>query len=375
MVMKVVHNHPVNSGIAWASLLLALVAFALMRDTGPALARSAHPTGAGLPALVNGNFECTQGFHSQTGIDGNVPAGWTAVLLNGYPRINSTNLEYDHNCGEDYGNEKIEGWDSWVLLSQDNETPPEPGKPFDAVLFQQVDVTQGVAYSLSGWMVSLCGGSTMPNDCPSGYYMAKMLGIDPTGGTDPLAASVLWVEDRRNFTESRWANLRLGTTARSDKLTVFARIRSPFRWHGNYAFLDACSLVRAPTAAFEGLPATVPGRQVTVRWNGAQSPDIATIPGGTYRLLFDMQYRPAGDAAWTDWQTGQPAGEAVFTAPATCGVRAYEFRLRARSEQPPAPPEGAWPNHRYPGDWSAPASVQFVMPACPPRAYLPLLSK
>jgi hypothetical protein len=88
-----------------------------------------------------------------------------------------------------------------------------------------------------------------------------------------------------------------------------------------------------------------------------------------------MQYRLADDGAWTDWQTGQPAGEAFFAIPATCGSPIYEFRLRARSEQPPAPPDGAWPNHRYPGDWSAPASVQFVMSACPPRAYLPLLSR
>jgi hypothetical protein len=56
----------------------------------------------------------------------------------------------------------------------------------------------------------------MPNDCPAGYYIAKMRGLDPTGGTDPQAASVIWVEDRRNFTESRWANLRLGATAQSD---------------------------------------------------------------------------------------------------------------------------------------------------------------
>jgi hypothetical protein len=106
--------------------------------------------------------------------------------------------------------------------------------------------------------------------------MSKMLGIDPSGGMDPLAPSVIWVEDRRNFTESRWVNLRTGTTAQSATLTVFARIRSPFRCHGTHAFVDAYSLLRAPTAAFEGLPATVQVRQVTVRWNGVQSP-IAAI--------------------------------------------------------------------------------------------------
>jgi hypothetical protein len=324
----------------------------------------------GPPVLTNRRFECTHGFHSQPPVDGNVPAGWTAVLLDGAPHITSTNLEFAHNCGEDYGFEKIEGWDSWVFLSEDIETNPEPGKPFDAVFYQQVDVAQDVAYSLSGWMLSLCGGSTMPNDCPPGYYMAKMLGLDPTGGIDPLAPSVIWVEDRRNFTQAQWVNLRLGTTAQSGKLTVFARIRSPFRWHGNHAFVDAFSLVRAPTAAFVDLPVSVPGRQAAVRWAGIQSPDIAAIPGGTYELIFDLQFRRAGESGWTDWQVGQPAGEATFTA-VGCGPQGYEFRLRARSEQP-AGSGGAWPNQRYPGDWSSPAAVLFDAPHCLPRAYLPL---
>jgi hypothetical protein len=337
----------------------------------PGLAHGRPSADPGAPVLVNSTFECSLGFVDQTGIDGHVPAGWTAVLLDGSPRLNSTNLEFANDCG-DYDFEKIEGQDSWVFLSQDIETPPEPGKPFDAAFYQKVAVTPGTAYSLSGWMLSLCAGSNQSNPCPPGYYMSKMLGIDPAGGTNPLAPSVIWVEDLRNFTQSRWVNLRMGTTAQSDTITVFARIRSPYQWHGNHAFVDAYSLVRAPTAAFVDLPATVQGPETMVRWNGVQSPDIAAIPGGTYQLLFDVQYRRAGDAAWTDWQTGQPAGEALF---ATCGPQTYEFRLRARSEQPPAPPDGAWPNHRYPGDWSAPASVLFETEPCPPRAWLPLMSK
>ena len=141
-----------------------------------------------------------------------------------------------------------------MFRAQDLETPPEPGKPFDAAVHQQVAVTPGTAYSLSGWMVSLCGGSATPSSCPADYYMEKLLGIDPTGGTDPLGPNVIWVGDRRNFTESRWLNLRLAATAQTDRLTVFGRIRSPFQWHGNHAFVDTFSLVRAPTAYFVGLP-------------------------------------------------------------------------------------------------------------------------
>ena len=118
-------------------------------------------------------------------------------------------------------------------------------------------------------------------------------------------------------------------------MTVFARIDSPYRWHGAHAFVDAVSLVRAPTAWFVDLPASVPGSAVTVGWEGSRGPDIAAIPGGTYQLSFDVQYRPAGAGQWIDWQTGRPAGQATFVSGACLGQHTVEFRLRARAEQPP----------------------------------------
>jgi hypothetical protein len=299
--------------------------------------------------------------------------GWTAALLSGAPKLNSTRIEFAGSCEGSGFIERLEGIDSLVILSQDIEEPPEPGKPFDALITQQVTVTQGAAYSLSGWMVSFCGGSATPNDCPEGYYIAKMIGLDPAGGLDPGAASVVWVEDRRNFTESRWTNLRLGVTAQGVTLTIFARIASPFQWHGAHAIVDAFSLVEAPTAYFVDLLAAAGGMTTTVQWDGALSPDIAAIPGGNYHLRFDIQTRKVGQPAWDDWLVDQPAGEAIFTAAFCAPAQDYEFRLRARAEQPEGVP-GAFPNHRYPGVWSAPAAVAFARAdPCLPRAYLPLM--
>jgi hypothetical protein len=378
--IRFVEGYPVCCQLRWARLPIS-VGLLLLWSLSPA-ARAEEEVSAltvgssaeGAPVLVNPGMECSQGYVTQPGINGSVPKGWTALLSSGQPRLNSTRIEFAGSCGGSGFIERLEGEDSLVFLSQNIETPPSPGKPFDAMVYQQVAVTAGTAYSLSGWMVSLCGGSAIPNDCPQGYYIAKMLGIDPAGGTDPLAPGVIWVEDLRNFTESRWVNLRLGTTARSGTLTVFARIRSPFRWHGAHAFVDAYSLVRAPAVHFVDLPATVQGMQVTIRWDGVQSPDIAAIPGGTYRLLYDIQYRRGDAGAWTDWQAGQPAGQAPFTVSACPSSQAYQFRARARAEQPEGS-SGAWPNHRYPGDWTSPASVLFLgnMP-CVPRAFLPMAS-
>lgn len=332
---------------------------------------SAGAAPAQAPGLSNPGFECTQGFALQGGIVGLVPAGWTAVRLAGNPKLNSTRIEFAGSCEGSGFIERLEGIDSLVILSEDIEEPPEPGKPFDLVISQQVTVTQGSAYSLSGWLVSFCGGSATPTDCPEGAYIAKMVGLDPTGGLDPTATSAVWAEDRRNFTESRWANLRLGVTAQAVTLTVFARVQSPFQWHGAHAIVDAFSLVEAPTAHFVGLPTTVSGTQVTVTWDGALSPDIAAIPAGNYHLRFDIQSRRAGEASWADWLVDQPAGEAIFNAAFCTATQAYEFRVRARAEQPEGVP-AAFPNHRYPGDWSPAAAVMFTRATpCPPAAYLP----
>ncbi len=329
------------------------------------------------PALVNAGFECAAGFEPQSGINGRVPSGWTALLLDGNPTLDSTRVHFAGSCDGSGFIERLAGEDSLVFLSEDIETPPAPGKPFDAVVYQQVQVTPGVAYSLSGWMVSLCGGSAMPNDCPAGYTMTKMLGIDPRGGADPQAESVIWVADSRNFTESRWANLRLSATAHGDVITLFVRVRSPFRWHGSHAFVDAISLVAAPTADFVGALAAAPvetaGIGVEVGWNGSLSTDIAAIPDGAYRLAFDVQYRQGAGGAWMDWLVGQPASSSAFAAEVCSGALSYEFRVRARAEQPEGTP-GAWPNHRYPGAWSAPAAVRFLPSSpCVPRAFLPFV--
>jgi len=367
----------------WAQAAgLALCALVMASPSAATAARVpsvAGPAAPGAPALFNPGFECSVGIAPQAGIPGLVHEGWTGVLLDGRPTIFSGRWWVDWRC-DGAGVEKIEGEDDAVFISEDIETPPAPGKPFDAAVYQQVAVTPGTAYSLSGWMLSLCGGSAQPSSCPQGYYIAKMLGIDPTGGINALAPSVVWAEDRHNFSDLdaigrplRWINLRLAVTARSDKLTVFGRIRSPYRWHGNHAFVDGFSLVRAPTARLVELPSAVYGTQVTVRWDGAMGPDIAAVPGGTYQLLFDVQYQRKEATAWMDWQVGQPASAAPFQVDGCAGTQAYSFRVRARAEQPEGS-HGAWPNQRYPGDWSDPAPVVFLNSgACTPRAYVPLI--
>jgi hypothetical protein len=364
--------------IARITALLVFVSLLVVAGRTPVLGQSSPP-GSSIPAapvaLENGGFECPDYVE---GVDGRgnpirVPAGWWTVSnsVGESPVIFSTREWYGGNCASDAWIEHLEGRDAVILRSQDLETPPLPGKPFDATLYQRVAVEPGGAYSVSGWFVSLCGGSfSDPNDCPDGYYMAKLLGLDPAGGTDPTGDGVLWRENRDNFVEPDgrtrigWQNLRLAAVAEAPMLTVLARINSPFQWHGNHAFIDAIKIIRAPAAFFGSLPATLVGSELALPWSSVEGPDVAAL-GGTYRLYIDVQVRPE-DGQWRDLLVdGTSSGTLNFQAP--CTDTAYEFRIRARAEQPPADEagEGVFPNHRFPGVWSEAERVYFQTSAVP----------
>lgn len=373
--------------------LTAACLIALLGLPGVAGAHAAADSAAALPpfppaapALQNGRFECDDGYAEEVNGWGKTiryPQGWTLVQISGQPALNSTRMEFerqaDRQNGTCYTNrafvERLEGRDSLVIFAQDIESTAQPGKPFDMALYQRVAVTPGGHYSASGWFTSLCGGSNSPNDCPQGHYMAKMLGIDPTGGTDPTAPTVVWSESRAPHTEARWVNLRLGVVAQAAQITLFVRVNSPFQWHGNHAFIDAVSLVRAPVAELDPLPASVEGDRVALNWQGAQSPDVAAV-GGTYRLYFDVQARPEG-GGWSTVAEGAGTGGVTYTPPGPDA--AYEFRVRARAEQPEGG-GGVSPNHRYPGAWSAAQRVYFdgsggTIPAQQQRLYLPSIAR
>lgn len=326
--------------------------------------------------LLNPSFECTNGYYAALNSDGLevfVPNEWQMVEVAGAPVVASARNFFAGSCDGSAHVERIEGIDSIVVRAKDIENPPDPGKPFDVAFYQQTNVISGTAYSLSSWMLSLCGGSAVPSDCPTDSYISKLAGIDPTGGTDPLSDSVVWVENRDNFVDQDnqrigWSNLRLATVAQGSIMTIFARVNSPFQHHGNHAFVDALSLVQAPTARLT-ISATrvmtgttllpdvfqVRGGSAKLQWDGELGPDIEAIEGGSHQLLFDIQVRQEGTNSWSDLIVGAiGAGCHNYVAP---GVnRAYQFRMRPRAEQLSA---GVFPNQRYPGVWSSPITVHF----------------
>lgn len=364
--------------------LCGLLSLTLLSAT-PGL--TAHPSATiptkpiGETMLINGGFECSEGTYELDAPQGGhmrIHEGWTVNFLHGTPWLYSASMQFNGgSCGGGAHVEKIEGGDSLAVFAHDLEWTDQPGKPFDVAIYQQVAVTPGTAYSLSAWMLSLCGGSALPNDCPDGYYMAKMLGIDPTGGTDPDASTVIWVEDRRNFVENGqrvgWSNLRLAALAEAETITVFARMNSPFQWHGNHAFIDAFSLMEAPEAEFLPLPDAVDEGSTEIAWEGAQSQRIELIPAGVYALKFDIEYRVGEDGLWQPWLTDQPSGKAAFNAQKA--NTPHFFRIRPRAEQPADGPAGAWPNHRYPGVWVESHAITFGKEAPNFKVFIPNISR
>jgi len=356
-----------------------LIAFCLLTLGQGALAQESPPPSQDrqrtIPPsehLTAGDFECKDSGYRNGDIPddfyidrpNHIPNGWEITATGKMPVIDSARIYFAGSCDGSAHVERMAGEDSVLIQALDIEWSAEPGKPFDVTLLQQLPAISGTGYSLSGWMLTLCGGSfSDPNDCPENYYMAKLLGIDPTGGIDPNAPTVEWVENRRNFVEADgrtrvgWQNLRTASAAQALTLTVFARINSPFRWHGNHAFIDALLLVDSPTAALGELPAEVEGEEISVQWQGELSGQSRDIPAGRYALTFDVEYRVGEAGEWQSWQSRQPAGSATFAA--TALDTPHFFRVRAFSEQPEGGPEGAFPNHRFLGVWSEPLSVTF----------------
>ena len=380
-----------------ATLLVMLLALTVWRGES-ALAVAANGTIPPVrPELANGSMECANGYVATSNSLGEtiyLPQQWHLALETGGPLIHSARIFFEQRqdssggCDTDRAHvERIEGRDSMVVRARDLETPPVPGKPYDVVLYQRVPVVPGGDYSLSGWMLSLCGGSAVPSDCPADKYIVKALGLDPAGGVNTLSGNVAWTEDRRNFVDENdervgWSNLRMAARARGEAMTVYARLQSPFQHHGNHGFIDALSLVRAPVAWLQDLPEEVHYRRdLKLVWQSLRSPDIEGIPDGTYEYFVDVQVRALPGSEWRDVAVGLPEESSSMLYCAAETNTTYEFRVRARAEQPPAPPDGAWPNQRYPGVWSEPQAVRFVQDSSPPplpagdaRLFLPSLT-
>lgn len=189
-------------------LLLALVG--QMALVQPALAQDPCASPNIIPANVC-NFDTFSG-----SLPREIPDGWAIFVLSG-------DLEYGRDEHSFFGGGTLRMRNS--------------GGTFKAGIYTQVAVTPG-----AGYRASLSWGAPNAPD-----HFGRQLGIDPTGGVDPTASTVIWGpmhwgEGRiLNYT-SDGPNIDVLARAVSDRMTVFFLVDHPTSSGDELIFVDALAL-------------------------------------------------------------------------------------------------------------------------------------
>lgn len=214
-----------------------------------------------------------------------VPAGWTPFVLEG-------DLVFMKDIDTVFGAPSLRMWSD--------------GGTFKAGLYTRVgNVQPGVTYKASlGW-----GAPNAPD------AFGRQLGIDPTGGTDPTAPTVVWGPMHRgegrivNYPPGEGPNINVSAVAQAETITLFILVDHNFSTGNNYIFLDAIALFVDPVQpTATPLPPTatpVPPTATPVLPTATRAP----LPTATPTLT------PTATATVT--ATATPTPTATFTPTAT----------------------------------------------------------
>ncbi|MGH2543050.1 MAG: hypothetical protein ACRDIB_09645, partial [Ardenticatenaceae bacterium] len=232
--------------------------------------------------LFNGGFE---GNFNPVGA-GQVAEGWTRTHLDGNPNWMSTQIFANGGWVE-----KIGGQNSHILSVEALGI----GQPFKTVLHHTANgLTPGQTYSLSGWVLKMWGGSAN-TQTPGPYDFGSRIGIDPTGGGDPTAPSVIWGEyDWQQEARGRFVNHWLAARAQGSSMTVFVELWLKWQKAETQAIVDAFELYDAPAATL----ATSPGFLTTpsLEWTGALPTMLDQL--GNYAMFYEVQQWQSDLQAW-----------------------------------------------------------------------------
>ncbi len=195
--------------------------------------------------------------------------------------------------------------------------------PYDAGIYQRVTgLTPGVGYGFNMVMLTIYESAGEPR---ADGKMFKQIGMDPTGGIDPLAPTVVWTEP--NGMDKAWdLQQRTSVLAEGSAMTVFARVISTdpaFHWQQvNLSILDSAILARTPTVSANS-PSNSSTTAFWVSWD-----DVALAPGAKYFRGCDVQWMDEAAGVWHDWFTQTMEEGATFH-----GQYNHTYRFRARAWQ------------------------------------------
>ncbi|NLE76447.1 MAG: hypothetical protein GX605_06805 [Chloroflexi bacterium] len=161
-----------------------------------------------------------------------IPTGWTAFVLSG-------DLSFMQDTDTVWGAPSLRMWSD--------------GGTFKAGIYTQVTVTPGAGYRASvGW-----GGPNVP------HTFGRQLGLDPTGGTDPNAPTVVWGpmhwgDGRILNRQPPGLNIDVRARAQSPNMTVFFLTDHNQSTGSNYIFVDVIALYPDEGAPPSVLPTDTP---------------------------------------------------------------------------------------------------------------------
>jgi hypothetical protein len=284
-------------------------------DPRSLIPESPNPESPDYQLLTNPGVEDYDAPYTQfEGVNCQVASGWQRFWDEGLPEpywMDCRVFAASH-LGADWV-EKIEGETSQLVIATE---------PYAAGIRQTVSgLTPGRGYGFHAAMLTIYQTSAPPS---ADGTMIKQVGMDPTGGTDPDAPSVVW-SDADDHDEGPWSvDLRTAAFAQSSTMTVFIRVISPYPSGGlpylNYSFLDSAILALTPVVTATS-PAVSEVPAFTVNWD-----NVVAAPGVKRLKGCDVQWLDESEGVWHDWFTRTAEVEAPFVGE-SCHV--YHFRARA----------------------------------------------
>ena len=237
----------------WLLIIAALLLIAVLVYT----AHADSPYGI----LKNGGFE--DGFRGWGPNDSQIPNDWEPFVI----RDPSAPPQYKDSAAFGGFTERLDGghcliiWTNWV--------------PFDAGIYQRVSgVTPGTSYVLKLDWAPMQSYNPDKGGKQKGDYLGRVVGIDPTGGTDPNSPNVVWSAELWKEKRASGDTLHVSAQAQGDTITAFLRAKNPQPHGQDQVFFDVASLVKDPSQP-EGPPPTdtpLPATNTPVRRAPTKTP-------------------------------------------------------------------------------------------------------
>jgi hypothetical protein len=253
--------------------------------------------------IYNGGFEGT--YVTIPGHDNmRIAAGWTAWWVQGSPDENARGLklqpEYKAAFTSDYGTSQ----GSRVRSGGEAQQYFHSFGAFTGGAYQQATVPLNTRLRFSIWgqawsclHYANCHNSHgVWSDHPSPMYMR--IGIDPTGGTDPFSANIVWSDYANPY--DAYSLFTVEATASGTQATVFLYAAPEFPNDDNDVFWDDASLIAIgppPTATLPPRPTNTPGPSPTPLPTRTPLPTLTPGPDGKISYTVQRGETLAGIAA------------------------------------------------------------------------------